>query len=406
MRKGERVTDPGKRYYEWLRRVDGLTYGVTACLFYPLNRMLAAFYQSREGSGVLHISTMTHQPYVMTRHLRARGLHGDLLVKGEGWLLYDEKAWDFRMKRTKLPGPLRYVYEFWWAWRLYPKYRIVHSHFLQLIGSGFWELEFLKGMGKTLVFQFRGDDIRRKHLNEQLHPELNCCQECDYPESYCTDARKDRLADLARKYGDLLLVTTPDLKDFIPQAIHFPFLLPEIPGNPLAHPPAREPSERIRILHVTNHEGIDGTRHVLEAVQRLKAEGFAIDLILPKKIPFQEMLRLYGEGDLSIGKLTMGYYANAQMESMYFGLPTLCYIREVFLKEIPDCPIINVKPDNLYEKLKYYLAHRDELSEIGRKGPDFVRKHHSGPLLAKRLIEMYDQGQRPDSKTGIQRETR
>jgi len=83
---------------------------------------------------------------------------------------------------------------------------------------------------------------------------------------------------------------------------------------------------------------------------------------------------------------------------MYFGLPTMCYIREAFLKEIPDCPIINVRPDTLYEKLKYYLTHRKELTEIGRKGPEFVKKHHPGPLLAERLINLYQRGPRSDSR--------
>jgi hypothetical protein len=160
----------------------------------------------------------------------------------------------------------------------------------------------------------------------------------------------------------------------------------------------RETGERIKILHVTNHEGIDGTRHIVEAVRRLREEGFAIDLVMPKRVPFQEMLRMYGEVDLTIGKLTMGYYANAQIESMYFGLPTLCYIREAFLKEIPDCPIINVRPETLFERLRYYLTHRKELTEIGRKGPEFVKKHHSGPLLAERLIKMYQRGPRSDMR--------
>ncbi len=115
---------------------------------------------------------------------------------------------------------------------------------------------------------------------------------------------------------------------------------------------------------------------------------------------------MYGEADLTVGKLTMGYYANAQIESMYFGLPTLCYIRKAFLKEIPDCPIINVRPDTLYDQLKYYLSHRDELAERGRRGPEFVRKYHSGPHLAKRLIGLYEQAGRSDSKTGERRDMR
>ena len=130
-----------KKGRQFLRRLDRFGYRLTAHLFYPVSRLLVLIFRKRKGDGVLHISTVTHQPYVMTRHLRALGLRADYLAKGEGWLSYDEKGWDFRMARVRLPGPARYLYEFWWAWRLYPKYEVVHSHFLQLIGSGFWELE-------------------------------------------------------------------------------------------------------------------------------------------------------------------------------------------------------------------------------------------------------------------------
>jgi glycosyltransferase involved in cell wall biosynthesis len=372
-----------------LRPIDRLGYQVTARLFYPVNTLLARLFHDRRGKGVLHISTVTHQPYIITRHLRAQGFDADFLAIGEGWLSYNEEGWDFHLRRIPVPGPLRFIYEFWWAWKLYPRYQLVHSHFLQLIGSG-WELKFLKMMGKKVVFHFRGDDIRRKEINLQLNPELNCCQECDYPHDYCHDPQRYSLADLARKYGDLSLVTTPDLNDFLPDAIHFPFMIPELPGQMPIPFEERQYSEKItKILHVTNHEGIDGTQHIVKVVSQLKEEGYPIDLIMPRKVPFQEMLKIQSQADLSVGKLMMGYYANAQIESMYFGVPTMCYIREDFLKKIPDCPIINVRPENLYQRLKYYLDHRDELLEIGKRGTEFVRKYHSGNVLAKRLIDMY-----------------
>lgn len=125
------------RPYKYLRVVDLFTYRLTARLFYPVNRILALVYRHKKLHGVLHISTVTHQPYIMTRYLRAEGLRADFLAKGEGWLSYDERAWDYWMKRPRLPGPIRFLYEFWWAWTLYPRYEIIHSHFLQMIGSGF-----------------------------------------------------------------------------------------------------------------------------------------------------------------------------------------------------------------------------------------------------------------------------
>lgn len=377
------------KLYKYLRVVDLFIYRLTSRLFYPVNRVLVLVYRHKKPHGVLHISTVTHQPYVITHHLRAQGFAADFLAKGEGWLSYNEEGWDFRMSRPLLPGPIRFLYEFCWAWALYPRYEVIHSHFLQMIGSGFWELPFLKRMGKKVVFHFRGDDIRRKKVNLQLNPDLNCCQECDYPKEYCENSQRDFLAQKAKRYGSLFLVTTPDLNDFFPEAIHFPFMLPELPGQ---IPPLRMKEgfgKPIKILHLTNHEGIDGTSHLVEAVHRLRQEGYEVELLSPRKVPFQEILQIYPEVDISVGKLRMGYYANAQIESMYFGIPTMCHIRENLLNKIPGCPIINVRPETLYDKLRYFLDHPDELMKRGKRGPAFVRKHHSGDLLAKRLIDLY-----------------
>lgn len=374
-----------------IRYLDDLAYRFFICLFWPLNWLLALLFRHRKGQGVLHISAVSHQPYLITRHLRAQGFHADYLIKGSGWLTYDKGAWDFKMLLL-LPGPLRFLYEFLWAWWLYPKYEIVHSHFLTLIGGGFWEIRFLRLMGKRLVFHFRGCDIRDREENMRLNPELNACQECTYPASWCHNPWKDRLRGLAREFGDLFLVTTPDLRDFVPEAIHFPFLIPELSDGTMPGADSsrqRKRNERFKIIHVTNHEGIDGTRYVVEATRRLQEEGYDVELIMPRRMPFQEVLKLYPHSDLSVGKLRMGYYANAQIEALCFGVPVMCYMRQSFLAGLPDCPIINVTPQTLYKNLKYSLEHREELEEVGGRGPDFARRHHDGAMLARRLIELY-----------------
>ena len=74
----------------------------------------------------------------------------------------------------------------------------------------------------------RGCGIRDRQTNVSLHPGLNICEECDYG-AYCEkDAVIRKRRDLSSKYGDLFFVTTPDLKDFVPYAVHLPFFVPEI----------------------------------------------------------------------------------------------------------------------------------------------------------------------------------
>ncbi len=318
-------------------------------------------------------------------------MRADYLAKGTGWLTYrKESPWDYRMVLL-LPSPIRFFYEMFWAWTLYPRYEIIHSHFLLLIGSGFWEIRLLRLMGKKLVFHFRGCDIKTKAENLRLNPHYNTCQDCNYPQSWCDDFVKKRTRSLALKYGHQFFVTTLDLRDFVPQATWQPLVLPELPGEHRTPPRRhrRRAPDPFRIVHSTNHEGYDGTRYAVAAVQRLQNEGYAIEFIVAKKVPFAEVLEVYAQCDLMIGKLVMGFYANAQIEAMLLGVPVMSYIRDDFLVHIPDCPIINVTPATLYERLKYFLTHREELEEIGRRGPAYVRRVHDGKRVVADLIHIY-----------------
>ena len=78
----------------------------------------------------------------------------------------------------------------------------------------------------------------------------------------------------------------------------------------------------------------------------------------------------------------MGYYNNANIETMMLGVPNMSYIRDDFRSIAPDCPIIVTRPETVYERLRYYVEHRDELRQIGDRGPAFVRKHHDPDRIA------------------------
>ena len=60
-----------------------------------------------------------------------------------------------------------------------------------------------------------------------LHPDVNICQECDHRPPICGLRQSARRREQARRYGDMILVTTPDMLDFNSDAAHFPFFAPE-----------------------------------------------------------------------------------------------------------------------------------------------------------------------------------
>ena len=90
----------------------------------------------------------------------------------------------------------------------------------------------------------------------------------------------------------------------------------------------------------------------------------------------------------------MGFYGGFAVECMAMGKPVMCYIRQQDMKWIPeemakDMPIIRVTKEDLYEKLKYYIEHKEELENIARKSRQYVEKWHDPEKIAKDIIEDY-----------------
>lgn len=344
---------------------------------------------------ILQISPLTTKPYIMSRVFRKLGYPSDFLTIGDPskyWLRYGEKGYDFNIDSTKRSYFIRPFYELFQFWKYATHYDVFHYHFLTSFFSlfCFCELKYLKKLGKKIVFHFSGCDIRDKETTIKKY-ELSCCTECDYPFEACTNVFKERYRRLAKKYGDLFLVTTPDLLQYIPEAHHLPFMrdllnYDSIPASP-------KQNGTIRIVHATNHDGIEGTHYVEEAVARLRSEGYPVELITLRKVPHERALAIYKGADISVGKLTMGYYANFQIESMAMGKPTLCYIREDLRKYAPDCPIVNTTPETVYENLKQLCENKELREFLGKKGVEFVKKEHDHLRIGKRLVYFYGIGE-------------
>jgi len=328
---------------------------------------------------------------MLSRWLRAAGIKSDYLAIGaeSGWLKANETGYDYNIRSDRMA-------HLWWpwvasyyVWQIMSRYDVIHIHFSTILTDDGRDIIYLKEMGKVIVFHFRGCDLRQKMINLELNPGLNCCSECDYPIGFCENDLQYKRISLAKRYADLLFVTTPDLVDFMPEAEHIPFVAPDESEIEKIVPVKRN-KNIFRIVTSTNHDGIDGTIYIRNAINRLNEEGENVELVEVKKTPYHEALAIYKSADLYVGKLRMGYYNNANIETMMMGIPNMCYIREEFVKEIPDCPVIITRPETIYETLKSYLHQRDKLREIGRRGPSFVKKYHDPIKISQLMIERYE----------------
>jgi hypothetical protein len=366
--------------------VDAWVYHATLAAVTPFNLALAKLLADRRRRGsVLHISAMVHVPYYMTRLLREHGVDADYLaVGGSPWW---NRA-DYAVRPSRI-GLLAVFQEVWWVWRVVSRYEIIHTHFIVSVSRSGWEWALLRRMGRHIVVHYRGCEIRNRELNMQLHPAINICSECDYDPRPCQTPLNARRRGLAAAWGSAFLVTTPDMKDFAPAALHIPFFVtrPDLG----AAPTARLQGGRFKIVHATNHRGIEGSARIREAIEQV-SQTYPVDYVELTGVTHDRVLAELADADLSIGKMKMGYYANLQIEAMMSGVPTITYVRPEFLTDaLRESGFIFATLDTLAEVITYYLANPDALADKRRRARSSILSLHDNAAIAAQYRALYDQ---------------
>ena len=388
------VVDTLKRHRRnWLVKLSGRVhdalYRFSTLPLYPINLLLVFLRRKtmRPGS-VLHISNMVHIPYYTVKALRRVGVEAEYLAIGrsETW-----SQCDYNLVPSIWP-PVRVAQEFFLFWKVVAKYEVVHSHFMISTAKFGWDLPVLRKLGRKVVVNFRGCDIRDRTLNMQLHPDVNICQDCDYAPDYpCQSSLLRHKRSLVRRYGDKFLVTTPDMRDFVPEAEHFPFFTPEIDKDTYrgSHD-EKGRRQSWKIVHATTHPGIEGTAEIEKAIDGVRSFGHRIEFVVLKNVSHEQILRELATADLSIGKMKMGYYANAQIESMFLGVPAVTCIRAEFMtEELKQSGFILTTLEELSECLRYYLEHPHALAEKRRLAQSSIGALHDNESLAQELKRIY-----------------
>jgi hypothetical protein len=246
---------------------------------------------------------------------------------------------------------------------------------------------------KIRAVTFQGDDARQGDV---------CLSNCDVSvahydtEDYYT-LEKDNAArarvNYFNKHADLIYAQNPDLLRVLPSRARFvPYCCPLL-GQPALAPPTRPQTPLV--VHAPTNRMVKGTGFIVDAVGRLRTEGFQFDFRLIEGMAHSEALALYAQADLVVDQLLVGWYGTFAMEAMAMGKPVVCYIRDEDLRFIPNpmaeqLPIIKSSPSTIYSVLKACLSvDRDDLSRRGQEGREFVAKWHDPISIAKVIIDDY-----------------
>ena len=179
------------------------------------------------------------------------------------------------------------------------------------------------------------------------------------------------------------------------------------------------PFGTVRLYHAVGHktdrtddEGVNiKSSHVyVPLVEKLRADGYAIEFIEPTGIPNKEVRFLQAQSDIVLDMLTYGWFGANGREAMMLGKPYICYIRPEWLEsvreEVPEyvaeLPVISATPDTVEVILRDLISNPVKRKEIGIRSRAFALKWHSAEAGGRRFNDIYEKLLKRDMQLRIQ----
>jgi hypothetical protein len=243
---------------------------------------------------------------------------------------------------------------------------------------------------------YQGDDARQGDYCREHFPITHA--RAVGPHYYTPESDAIKRTDIARvaRHADCIYALNPDLLHVLPGHAQFlPYASVDLSDWRVV-PAATDPGRPLTVLHAPSHRGVKGTMHVLEAIERLRAEGVALELLLVEKMSHGQARRAYERADLLVDQLLAGWYGGLAVELMALGKPVVCYLREGDLGHLPpdmraDLPIIQATPQTIYAVLKEWTTiRRGDLVALGHSSRAYVERWHDPLKIAARLKADYE----------------
>jgi glycosyltransferase involved in cell wall biosynthesis len=143
-------------------------------------------------------------------------------------------------------------------------------------------------------------------------------------------------------------------------------------------------NEPVRVLHAPNHRGAKGTEFLVAAVDQLKKEGLAIELVLVEQLQNEEVRRLMQTVDILADQFVVPGYGLASIEGMASGLPVMANLAlesytRIFRRYsyLDECPILSTTPETLKENLSVLVRNPALRRTLGVAGREYAEKYHS-----------------------------
>ncbi|MGD8395419.1 MAG: hypothetical protein PVF43_08095 [Candidatus Eiseniibacteriota bacterium] len=331
---------------------------------------------------VLHAAAeIAGQPALLCRGLRARGIDARSLAFGTTWQRYPS---DVRIDGGGVFGLLRRIRALVEHGR---GVDILHLHFGTSFLPRLVDLGWFRRRGTHVVFHHHGCDVRPRATMLANHA-VSACSECPV---YCSPVRQQRVRRAAARHGALEIVSTPDLLEVVPGAVHLPVAIDVPAWEALRRQAAATDGTEWVVLHAPSEPSIKGTRHVVAAVEALAREHPDVRLELVQGLPAAEARRRFGVATVVVDQLHMGWHGLFAVEAMALGKPVLCYIRPDLRDHRPGLPVVPTTRETLLDDLRALHDDAPRAERLGTAGIAYAEREHGLERISARLAGLYEE---------------
>ena len=190
---------------------------------------------------------------------------------------------------------------------------------------------------------------------------------------------------------DLQTVLTPDLLISGEKIMYTPQGFPTTKSTI-----QKNENKRLVISHAPSNSSKKGTESLILPALEILSKKYDFEIKLITGMAHDECLEIIKKSDIFIDQVLVGFYGNAALEAMSYGIPTVAYLDEKYLRLVgtssKKIPIINTKYQNkeaIVDALEPFLKESTMLKNLSKKTKKWVTKHHDYQIIGKLWLWNY-----------------
>lgn len=257
------------------------------------------------------------------------------------------------------------------------------------VGTTPWEqMAHLAKHGVRPAFMAHGSDVRTPSHHADMHP-WSPFRDRDHPLTVALERKTYRLHEELASFAGPRFVSTPDLLDYVPDAMWVPVI-----ADPrwATVRPVEAPHGRLRVGHVTSNSMIKRSDEIEAALEPLVTGGI-IDFTRLVGIAPADMPGAVAACDVVVDQFGVGSYGVAACEAMLAGRVVIGNVTRSVRSTVQrdhgrELPLVQSELDSLAAIIDALAKDPAELVRIASLGPAFVSAVHDGRASATALQTM------------------